>query len=82
MSQENETVRTESQELRKELREARGFITDKEERLAILKEDLHAATLEKQELKAALENEGKMRKKREEELAKTRKDLDKFRANL
>lgn len=50
--------------------------------MAILKEDLHAITLEKQELKTALENEGKMRKKREEELAKTRKDLDKLRAKL
>jgi hypothetical protein len=41
-------VRTESQELRKELREVRGTVAGKDERLATLKEDLHAVTLERQ----------------------------------
>lgn len=45
LSQENETVRTESQELRKELREVRGTVAAKDDRLGILKEDLHAVTI-------------------------------------
>lgn len=59
--------------MRAEIRDLKQEYKNKEERLDSLKEEFYSLQNEKQQLDRALETEAKLRKKREEELAKTRK---------